>query len=401
MPVIGGGRLTGKAGPWSIGALNMETDDDAAADARADQLHGAARCGATSCGAAPSAASSRAGRSRPSRRAPTTCGASTATSPSTRTSTSAATSRKSRTEGRERRRPQLPRAVQLHRRPVRPRSSIGSSSQQNFNPEVGFLRRENFRRNFAQARFSPRPAQQHDRPQVHLSRAASTTSTDNDNHLESREAARRVPDRVAEQRRASRRVLRATTSSCRQPFQIADGVAHPGRRLRLRQRARSPTAAGPAASRCRAPPPSRSAASTTGPRRPRRSTARVDVTPQLGVEPNISLNWIDLPQGASRRPVIGGADDVHDDAADVRRRARPVQLEQPRRSRPTCGSAGSISRAASCSSSTPKAATRCRRRAAPRSRTAGSSSRSIGCCDSESRDRVGLPRLRARELWRA
>ncbi len=28
--------------------------------------------------------------------------------------------------------------------------------EENFNPEVGFLRRENFRRNFAQARFSPR-----------------------------------------------------------------------------------------------------------------------------------------------------------------------------------------------------------------------------------------------------
>ena len=29
VPVIAGGRLTGKAGPWTIGAFNMETDDDA------------------------------------------------------------------------------------------------------------------------------------------------------------------------------------------------------------------------------------------------------------------------------------------------------------------------------------------------------------------------------------
>lgn len=31
LPVIAGGRLNGKAGPWSVGALNMETDADAAA----------------------------------------------------------------------------------------------------------------------------------------------------------------------------------------------------------------------------------------------------------------------------------------------------------------------------------------------------------------------------------
>ena len=33
IPVIAGGRVTGKAGPWSLGALNITTDDDEAANA--------------------------------------------------------------------------------------------------------------------------------------------------------------------------------------------------------------------------------------------------------------------------------------------------------------------------------------------------------------------------------
>ena len=33
---------------------------------------------------------------------------------------------------------------------------------------------------------------------------------------------------------------------------------------------------------------------------------RVEITTQLGVEPNISLNWIDLPQGTFTTTVVGG-----------------------------------------------------------------------------------------------
>ena len=33
---------------------------------------------------------------------------------------------------------------------------------------------------------------------------------------------------------------------------------------------------------------------------------RVEASTQLGVEPNISLNWIDLPQGRFRTTVLGG-----------------------------------------------------------------------------------------------
>src|SRR5262249_26145404 len=59
--------------------------------------------------------------------------------------------------------------------------------QKNFNPEVGFLRRQNFRRNFASARFSPRPK---NNPLIRRFGYLGSFeyTTDNDNHLETREA---------------------------------------------------------------------------------------------------------------------------------------------------------------------------------------------------------------------
>ena len=29
---------------------------------------------------------------------------------------------------------------------------------------------------------------------------------------------------------------------------------------------------------------------------------RIEITTQLGIEPNVSLNWVDLPEADSRRP---------------------------------------------------------------------------------------------------
>jgi hypothetical protein len=35
-------------------------------------------------------------------------------------------------------------------------------------------------------------------------------------------------------------------------------------------------------------------------------SGRLEITPQFGVEPNISLNWIDLPEGRFTNSVVGG-----------------------------------------------------------------------------------------------
>ena len=60
--------------------------------------------------------------------------------------------------------------------------------EKNFNPEVGFLRRENFRRNFAEARFSPRPGRDHWKAIRKFTYQGSLEYiTNTDGHLESRE----------------------------------------------------------------------------------------------------------------------------------------------------------------------------------------------------------------------
>ncbi len=57
----------------------------------------------------------------------------------------------------------------------------------NFNPEVGFLPRTDFRRNYASGRFSPRPAQAKTIRKFYVEGSLNYT-TDTSNHLESREA---------------------------------------------------------------------------------------------------------------------------------------------------------------------------------------------------------------------
>ena len=54
---------------------------------------------------------------------------------------------------------------------------------------------------------------------------------------------------------------------------------------------------------------------------------RVQIVGRLAVEPSVSLNWIDIPQGSFTNTIIGGRYHLHGYAADVRGRARPVQLQ--------------------------------------------------------------------------
>ena len=62
VPIRAGGRLTGKAGPYSIGVLNVQTEEAGAG--RRDQLLGRAGQAGRPCGAAPSGRFSRAVRCR-------------------------------------------------------------------------------------------------------------------------------------------------------------------------------------------------------------------------------------------------------------------------------------------------------------------------------------------------
>ena len=90
VPVVGGGRLAGKIGLWSVGALNIQVGDDATVGAVKPNFS-VVRLRRNILRRSTSAGFTHADRSRPSRQAATMCGGSTATSRSTRTSTWAAT----------------------------------------------------------------------------------------------------------------------------------------------------------------------------------------------------------------------------------------------------------------------------------------------------------------------
>ena len=170
---------------------------------------------------------------------------------------------------------------------------------QNFNPEVGFLPRTNFRRNFASARFSPRPARNTTIRKYYVDGSFNYT-TDNDNHLESRQALGAF--RIELQNSDAIHVEYSREYEfLRRPFQVADTVRipiggydfghvrvaySPGQQHRL-----SGTAAIDVGE------------FYDGTRKTASLQARLGVTPQLGIEPNVSLNWIER---ASTRELVTG-----------------------------------------------------------------------------------------------
>jgi len=160
---------------------------------------------------------------------------------------------------------------------------------QNFNPEVGFLPRTNFRRNFASGRFSPRPARNKTIRKFYFDSSFNYT-TDNDNHLESRQAMGAFRVELQNSDAFHIEYLREY-EFLRRPFQVADTVRipiggydfdhvrvaySPGQQHRL-----SGTAAIDIGD------------FYDGTKKTAALQARLGVTSQLGIEPNVSLNWID------------------------------------------------------------------------------------------------------------
>ncbi len=173
--------------------------------------------------------------------------------------------------------------------------------EEQFNPEVGFLRRDNFRRNVASARFSPRLAAGGIRK---LSYEGSIEyTTDNANRLESRDL--HGTFRIERQSSDLWSVTYARSyERIPQAFPIAERVQIPvggydfetlttsyalGQQHRLNGTAsfdigsfydgRKTTAA---------------------------YRGRVQLAGRLALEPNISLNWIDIPQGRFLNSILGG-----------------------------------------------------------------------------------------------
>jgi hypothetical protein len=173
--------------------------------------------------------------------------------------------------------------------------------ERNFNPEIGLIRRENFRRSFASARFSPRPADSRF-VRKWTYEGSIDYITDNDNVLETRDTT--LDFRVDFHNSDAFSVgYQHQFDLLTEPFQISRNVAiAPGGysfdNLRISY---------DAGAQYRISGIAAFATGTFygGDRQTGTFRGRIEVTPRLGVEPNLSLNWVDLPAGSFTDRVFG------------------------------------------------------------------------------------------------
>ena len=286
VPILGGGRVSGRAGRYSLGALNISSDDDAAVGAeqtnftvlrlRRDILR-----------------RSTIGVLFTRRSVSTVAPGSNevygldGNFAFFQNVYASAYIAKSRTEGRSGRdlsyRGNVSYTNDRYSLQV-DRAFVGD----NFNPEVGFLARSSFRRNFAVAKFTPRPAKS-TRIRKSYYETSFNYTTDNSNRLESREwaSAARVElqnsdvfhlEYFQDYELLKRTFTPATGISFPAggyEFQHVRGAWSAGQQHRL-----SGTAAVDVGS------------FYDGTKKTASLNARYGFSSQLGVEPNISLNWI-------------------------------------------------------------------------------------------------------------
>ncbi len=173
---------------------------------------------------------------------------------------------------------------------------------ENFNPEIGFLRRSNFRRNYLQLQFSPRPTSI---PSVRKFRNEFSFdyTTNLDGRLESRELRYML---FTEFQRGDQWELGYERSFefLPAPFEISKGIVLPVGGYSFRT-FRSNYQLGP----------QRRLSGWLGIIRgtffdgdltEARFRGRLEVTPQLSIEPNVKISWVDLPQGTFTSQLVSG-----------------------------------------------------------------------------------------------
>ena len=173
--------------------------------------------------------------------------------------------------------------------------------EENFNPEIGFVRRPDMRKSFASARFSPRPRSI--AAIRKLSWQGSFNSIKNNaGVLETREAQAQFGIEFENTDRFSLGVT-DTFEFLERPFSITPGVTLPvggydfqdvsvsytvGQRRRLQGNVSVQHGTFFSGEK-----------TTVG-----LSRGRFTVTPQISVQPGLSLNWVDLPEGSFRMELI-------------------------------------------------------------------------------------------------
>jgi hypothetical protein len=300
VPVIAGGRLSGKTGPWSVGALNMETNDDEAGDVeqtnftvlrlRRDVLRRSNVGGLFT----------RRSESTIAPGANFVWGfdGNFAFHQNVYFSGYLAQSRTEERDGND-----LSYRTQFSYTADRYGLALDRLVvEEHFNPEVGLLRRENFRRNFVRARFSPRTTNNR-WVRKWTYEGSLDYVTDNHNRLESRELNGLFRTDFHSSDSISVEVARIF-EFLPGPFTISRGVRIPIGAYHFDNLRVSYTAG--AQRRLSGSSSFETGSFYEGDKQTAAFRGRMEITPQLGIEPNISLNWVDIPQGRFTDTVVGG-----------------------------------------------------------------------------------------------
>ena len=173
--------------------------------------------------------------------------------------------------------------------------------QPNFNPEVGFLRRPDFRRYAASARFSPRPQKRFKAVRKFFYTGAFEYYTNNRNVLESRDAS--VSFQAQMQNQDSYQVTASRSlEALDAPFRIAPAVTIPVGAYSF-QNVRVSYSPGPRY-KLRGTVSYDTGSFYDGDRQVASYSGRLDITTQLALEPSVSLNWVQLPHGDFHSHVV-------------------------------------------------------------------------------------------------
>jgi len=291
VPIIGGARLTGKAGPYSLGLVNIHTDDEPTASAQATgftalrlrrDVLGRSNIGVIATHRSNALAAEEAN---------TVVGADALFTfhQFLNISTYVAKSQTPGLRGGD---------VSYRAQTEYTGDRYGFEVERlvvgdHFNPEIGFMRREDFRQSFALARFSPRPRRAN-LIRKYTYEASLNYITDNQNTLESRELKGvfqvdlQSGDVVAAEytrnfELVERRFTISETDGVRIPLGTYDFYNVKGSYQLGGQHRLSGTTALEVGT------------FYGGDKKTVSFTGRADVTIPLTIEPTISLNWIDLP----------------------------------------------------------------------------------------------------------
>jgi hypothetical protein len=292
VPILGGGRVTGRAGPYSVGLLNIQTDDDPLVAAPSTNFSVVRLkrniLGRSSVGLLATHRSE----------ALDSAGSNTSYGLDGRfvffssffIDTYYA---RTRTRGRE------GNDTSYRARVENNGDRYGFQAEhlrvgRDFNPEVGFLRRTDFRRSFGQLRFSPRHVSSDLVRKYTFETSLDFYTSDSTGAVETREARGEFEIQFENGERWRTEYSR-TYELLTEPFEIGEGVAIPVGGYTF-QTVRTTYTIGP--QRRLAGTVALQAGSFFGGDRIEGSyRGRVQLSTRLGVEPGLTVNLIDLPQG--------------------------------------------------------------------------------------------------------